>query len=111
MNYLSLLLFLGKGFTFQPYVCNGCYDILLISVNLSNIAILTICNIDYCCIVTEITKYKAKSVMQKIDLTEKSQNIIKQKNLSHIKVGGEVLTFGDIENEKHKYFYCKSPIF
>ena len=60
------------------------------SVSLSNIAILTICNIDYCYIITEIIKHEPKSVTQNIDLIEKRQNIIKQKNLSHIKMGGEI---------------------
>ena len=41
--------FLNKGFKFQAYVCNGCYH-LLISMNLSDIAILSIKSADYCCI-------------------------------------------------------------
>ena len=31
--------FLDKGFKFQPYVCNGCLDVLMISMNFSNITI------------------------------------------------------------------------
>ena len=31
--------FLNKGFKFQKYVCNRCHDLLIISMNLSNIAI------------------------------------------------------------------------
>ena len=39
--------------------------------------------------------------MQNIDLTKKKQSIIKYKKLlSHIKLGKEILTYGDIENEK-----------
>ena len=39
-------------------------------------------------------------------------NIIKHKNLlSHIKMGKEILTFGDIEIEKNKFYCHKSPIF
>ena len=33
---------LNKGFKFQRYVCNRCHDLLLMSMNLSNIAILKI---------------------------------------------------------------------
>ena len=40
-------------------------------MRLSNIAILNICGVDYCCIVTEITKREAIGVLQNIDLTEK----------------------------------------
>ena len=31
--------FLNKGFKFQPYVCNKRHDLLMMSVNLSDIAI------------------------------------------------------------------------
>ena len=34
--------FLDKGFKFQPDVCNGSYDLLMISMKLSDIAILNI---------------------------------------------------------------------
>ena len=43
--------FLDKGFKFPPDVCNGCHDILMMSLNLSGIAILNIHGVDYCCIV------------------------------------------------------------
>ena len=31
--------FLNKRFKFQPYVCNRCHDLLMMSMNLSDIAI------------------------------------------------------------------------
>ena len=34
--------FLNKGFKFQPNVCNRCHDLLIMSMNLSNIAIITV---------------------------------------------------------------------
>ena len=34
--------FLNKGFKFQPNVCNRCHDLLMMSVNLSDIATLNI---------------------------------------------------------------------
>ena len=40
--------FLNKGFKFQPYVCNRCHDLLMMSMNFSDIAILKIKNADYC---------------------------------------------------------------
>ena len=30
--------FLNKGFKFQTNICNGCYDLLMMSMNLSDIA-------------------------------------------------------------------------
>ena len=34
--------FLNKGFEFQPNVCNRCHDLLMMSINLSDIATLNI---------------------------------------------------------------------
>ena len=44
----------------------------MMSMNLSNIAILTIRGVDYRCIISGISKSEAISLMQNIDLTEKS---------------------------------------
>ena len=42
----------------------------------------------------------------------KKWNIIKRKNLLlRIKIGKEILTFGDIEVEKHKFHRHQTPIF
>ena len=56
--------FLDKGFKFQPDVCNRCHDLLMMSVNLKDIAILNINNIDYRFIINGYGKSEA------IDLTE-----------------------------------------
>ena len=47
--------FSNKGFKFQPNVCNSCHDLLMMSVNLSDIAILNIKGSDYWCIISEIS--------------------------------------------------------
>ena len=39
--------FLNKGFKFKPNVCNRCHDLLMMSMNLSDIAILNIQSADY----------------------------------------------------------------
>ena len=52
--------FLGKGFTFQSSsVCSGCHDVLMMSVDLGSITILKIHGIEYCCIITRISKIEA----------------------------------------------------
>ena len=38
--------FLNKGFKLQAYVCNRCHDLLMMSLNLSDNAILKIKNVD-----------------------------------------------------------------
>ena len=58
MHDLSLLVF-NHGFKFQDYVCNGCHDLKMLSVNISDIVITTIKNVDYCCIIYNISKSEA----------------------------------------------------
>ena len=36
-QYWHFIDIIDKGFKFQPHVCNGCHDILMISMNPSNI--------------------------------------------------------------------------
>ena len=74
MRYLPLLLFLDKGFKFQPNVCNGCHDLLMISMNLSDIAILNIKGSDYRCIISLISKNEAINLLQNADLTKKAEH-------------------------------------
>ena len=55
--------FLNKGLKFQPNLCSVCHDLLMMSMNLSNIAILNINSADYCCIISRISKSEAINVM------------------------------------------------
>ena len=56
--------FLDEGCKFKPDVCNGCHNLSMTSMNLSDIVILNINGADYCCIISGITKNEA---MQNID--------------------------------------------
>ena len=53
LNYLKL------KFNFQPHVCNGCDDLLMMSMKLSDIAVLNIKGADYCYIISRISKSEA----------------------------------------------------
>ena len=53
----------------------GCHDVSMMSMNLSNIAILIIDGIDYRHIIGEISKSEAINLMQSIDLSEKSRTL------------------------------------
>ena len=46
--------FLNKEFKFQPNACNGCHDLLMMPMNLSDIAILSIKSADYYGIISRI---------------------------------------------------------
>ena len=63
--------FLNYSFKFQPNVCNRCHDLLIMYINLSNLAILNIKGFDYRCIISLISKNETKNLMQYADLTEK----------------------------------------
>ena len=47
----------------------------MMSMNLSNVAILNIKSTDYRCIISGISKSEAINLMQNIDLTEKSRTL------------------------------------
>ena len=64
----------NKGFIFQPNISNGHHDLLMMSMNLSNIAVLNIRSIDYYCIISGIIKSEAINLMQKADLTQKGEH-------------------------------------
>ena len=42
-NFCHYCHFLDRGFKFQPCVCNGFHDVLMMSINLIDIAVLKIC--------------------------------------------------------------------
>ena len=56
----------------QPYVWNEFHDLLMMSMNLSDIVILNIKGSEYCCIISGISKTQTIKLMQSINLTEKS---------------------------------------
>ena len=64
--------FLNYSFTFQPHFCNNCHDLLMMSVNFSNIAILNIKGSDYSCIISLISKNKAIKLSKNADLNNKN---------------------------------------
>ena len=51
--------FLNYSFKFQPNTCNRCHDLLMMSINLNNIATLNIKVSDHCCIIDLISKNEA----------------------------------------------------
>ena len=103
--------FLNKGFKFQPNVCNRSPDLSMMPMKLSDVTILNFESADYCCIISGISKNEAISLIHNADLTKKTRNTIKHKNLSRIKTVKEILMFEDIKIEKNKFYQNKTPIF
>ena len=58
--------FFNHGFEFGDSICNGCHDLSTLSFNIRDIAIIAVKNIDYRCIIHNISKSEA------IDLLESS---------------------------------------
>ena len=85
-NIYYYWLFLDKGFKLQLYIYSECHDLLMMFINLDDIAILNIHGVDYRCNITGISKSEAESLLQNADLSQKSATFIKHKNsCSHTK--------------------------
>ena len=69
---------------FQPDVCNGWHDVLMMSMNHSDIAILNMKDADYSGIICEIGK-EAGLFAAKSSFKRRKQNIIKHKTYYYIK--------------------------
>ena len=67
-NLCHYYYFLNYGFKFQP---NACHDLLMMSINLSNIAILNIKGSNCLCVISLISKNDAINLLQNADFTQK----------------------------------------
>ena len=63
---------LNYSFQFQSNVYNRCHDLLMMSINHSDFAILNIEGSDYRCIISLISRNEAINLMQNADLTGKN---------------------------------------
>ena len=55
---------LNHGFKILNFVCNGCHDLTILCLNVSDIAIVTVKNVDYCCIIYNISKCEAINILK-----------------------------------------------
>ena len=69
--FITIGYFLHYSFKFQQNVCNRCHDLLMMSINLSNIAISNIKGSDSFCVTSLISKNEAIHLLQNADLTGK----------------------------------------
>ena len=61
--------FLNNSFKFQLNVSNRCYDLLMMSINRSDIALLSIKGSVYGCIISLISKNETINLLQNADLS------------------------------------------
>ena len=57
--------FFNHGFKFKDSVCNGCHDLATLNINISDIDIITIRNVDYHCIIHNISKSETLNLLKK----------------------------------------------
>ena len=72
MIFVTIGIFLKYSFKFQPNICNRCHDLLMMSINVSNIVILNIKGSNYRCIISLISKNEAINVLQNAGFTGKT---------------------------------------
>ena len=63
MYSLSLLLFYD-GFKIQNSVCNGCDNLTMLCLNITNFAIITVKDVDYCCIIHDSNRSEANNLLE-----------------------------------------------
>ena len=79
MYALSLLVFLDKNFSYGPYLCDGCYNIMQKSNNLKNIAIVHVKKSVYRIYFLYMSKREAKKIMNNSNLIDKKGVLWKKK--------------------------------
>ena len=57
-------IFFNHGFEFQYSVCNGCHDLSMLCLNIRDIVIITVKNVDYRCIMYNITNSDAINLLE-----------------------------------------------
>ena len=66
--------FLNHSFKFPPNFSNNCHDVLMMSMNLSDIATFNIKGSDYCCLISLISKNDTINSKENVDLTKKREH-------------------------------------
>ena len=79
MWYLPSWYFLDKNFKYEPYLCNGCHDLMQKAINFNNVAVVSVKGSDYRIHFWYMNKNDAINIMKNSKLHEKSR-------LLHIKM-------------------------
>ena len=67
--------YLSKNFSYGPFTCDGCYNIVQRSTDFKNIAIIHVKKSAYRVYFKDVSKHKAKKIMNKFNLVGKTGNI------------------------------------
>ena len=67
--------FLDKNFNYEPYLCDGCHDLMQKAMNFNNVAIVSIKGNDYRIHVWYMSKDDAINIMNNSSLNEKAGSL------------------------------------
>ena len=67
--------FLDKNFKYEPYLCNGCHDLMQKAMNYNDVAIVSIKENDYRIHFWYMSKDNAISIMKNSNLNEKKGSL------------------------------------
>ena len=67
--------YLNKNFSYDPFTCDGFYDIVQTSANFKSIAIIHVKKTAYRVYFKDISKHKAKTLINKFNLVGKTSDI------------------------------------
>ena len=62
--------FLIMDSSFKISVCNGCNDLTMLYLSISDIAIITVKGVDYCCIIHGISKFERIHLLKNSSLKD-----------------------------------------
>ena len=51
--------FFNHRFKYQNFICNGCHDLTMLCLNISDTAIIIVKGVDCCCIIHDISRFEA----------------------------------------------------
>ena len=66
---------LNKGFKYEPYLCNGCHDLMQKAMNFNYVPIVSIKKSDYRIHFGHMSKDDAISIMNNSSLNEKNGSL------------------------------------
>ena len=64
------MVFLDKNFNYEPYLCNGCHDLMQKAMNFNGVAVASIKRTDYRIRFWYVSKDDAISIMNNSNLDE-----------------------------------------
>ena len=67
--------YLNKNFSYGPFTCDGCYTIVQKSTDFKDIAIIHVTKTAYRVYLKDISKHKAKKLINKFDLVGRMGDI------------------------------------